>query len=56
MFDRRGSVKVIASKEQEGHLIDIAIDNGAENAEESTSTDTEIEIQVWTVRAALLSK
>ncbi|KAJ7684980.1 transcriptional regulator TACO1-like protein [Mycena polygramma] len=48
MFDRMGSVKVIASKEDELaliELIDIAMDNEAENAEESSSTDKEVELE-----------
>ncbi|KAJ6513881.1 YebC-like protein [Mycena vitilis] len=49
MFDRMGSVKVIASKEDELaliELIDVAMDNEAQNAEESSSTDKEVELEV----------
>lgn len=50
--DRKGSVKVVASKEHENHeshleaLIETALNNGAEDLEE-ISTDTEVEMQVW---------
>ncbi|KAJ6547354.1 transcriptional regulator TACO1-like protein, partial [Mycena capillaripes] len=58
MFDRRGSVKVIASKEDELallNLIDIAMDNGAENAEENASTDKDVEME-FTCRPESLSQ
>ncbi|KAJ7109171.1 DUF28-domain-containing protein [Mycena epipterygia] len=48
--DRKGSVKVVASKEHENHeshleaLIETALNNGAEDLEE-ISTDTEVEMQ-----------
>lgn len=57
MFDRRGSVKVIASKEDELaliNMIDIAMDNGAENAEESASTDKEVEMEVCLNRSGFV--
>ncbi|KAF7338466.1 hypothetical protein MVEN_02072600 [Mycena venus] len=49
MFDRVGSVKAIAKKEPDElallNLIDIAMDNGAEDVKEILSTDTEVEFQ-----------
>ncbi|KAJ7694156.1 YebC-like protein [Mycena rosella] len=51
MFDRKGSVKVLMSKQHENHearleaLIEIALNNGAEDLDESSSTDAEVEMQ-----------
>ncbi|KAJ6623425.1 YebC-like protein [Mycena sp. CBHHK59/15] len=48
MFDRKGSVKVLVDKTSEDHveaMVEIALDNGAEDLDEIPSTDTETEIQ-----------
>ncbi|KAJ7738472.1 YebC-like protein [Mycena maculata] len=51
MFDRKGTVKVLASKEREDHeshleaLISTALYNGAEDLEELSSTNKEVEMQ-----------
>ncbi|KAJ6546475.1 DUF28-domain-containing protein [Mycena vulgaris] len=51
MFDRQGSVKVLVSKEHEDHearleaLIETALNNGAEDLDEISSTETEVEMQ-----------
>lgn len=50
MFNRIGTVKAIARNDELAliNLIDIAMDNGAEDVQENISTDTEVEFQVWT--------
>ncbi|KAJ7905289.1 transcriptional regulator TACO1-like protein [Mycena olivaceomarginata] len=50
MFNRIGSVKAIAKNDELAliTLIDIAMDNGAEDVQENLSTDTEVEFQVRT--------
>jgi transcriptional/translational regulatory protein YebC/TACO1 len=51
MFDRKGSVKVLVSKEHENHeghleaVIETALNNGAEDLDEVSSTSTEVEMQ-----------
>jgi len=45
MFDRKGSVKVLASKEREDHIVEIALNSGAEDLDQISSTDTEVEMQ-----------
>ncbi|KAJ7098118.1 DUF28-domain-containing protein [Mycena belliarum] len=51
MFDRKGVVKVLSSKEHDDHearleaLIETALNNGAEDLDELGSSDTEVEMQ-----------
>ncbi|KAJ7470553.1 DUF28-domain-containing protein [Mycena latifolia] len=51
MFNRQGIVKVLLNKEHEDHearleaLVETALNNGAEDLDEISSTDTEVEMQ-----------
>ncbi|KAJ7134955.1 DUF28-domain-containing protein [Mycena crocata] len=51
LFDRKGSVKVLTSKEREDHeshleaLIETALNNGAEDLDEISSTEIEVEME-----------